>query len=131
MSNLCNDERNDIIKMVNDIMAKCSDNSLKAIWAYATNEYAGRPLTVVTDVVDDLSANDAIMQTPLHELGLSGVPYGRLKYEVETVEELITYSRLDLLNRRGLGKLSVDEIEAKLKERGLRLSPHNKQYGTW
>lgn len=66
---------------------------------------------------------EKVLEMNIDELELSVRSYNCLKRAgINTVEELITKSVDDMMKVRNLGKKSMDEVLAKLKELGLKLS---------
>ena len=62
------------------------------------------------------------LDLPIEELDLSERPNNCLKRaQVNTVGELLTKTEDDLLNITNFGQKSLDEVKAKLDERGLSL----------
>lgn len=71
------------------------------------------------------------MEEPVANLGLStralnGIlacryPRWSNRYPIINVGDLLRHSRYDLLEAKGLGRVSLHEIEARLKDRGLCL----------
>lgn len=59
---------------------------------------------------------------PWYELHLSTTAQNRLgEHGIDTIGDLIKYSRRDLLNLRGIGYGVVKEIESELKKYGFKL----------
>ena len=64
---------------------------------------------------------DAIKEKPLEELDLSVRPYNCLKRaKVDTVGDLVGMTEIEVMKVRNLGKKSLDEIIAKVRELGLQ-----------
>ena len=62
------------------------------------------------------------LELPIEDLDLSERPRNCLKRaQVNTVGELLTKTEDDLLNITNFGQKSLDEVKAKLDERGLTL----------
>jgi DNA-directed RNA polymerase subunit alpha len=62
------------------------------------------------------------MERPIEDLDLSERPRNCLKRaQVNTIGELLTKTEDDLLNITNFGQKSLDEVKAKLDERGLTL----------
>ena len=60
-------------------------------------------------------------------LNLSLRPYTCLKQaKIETVADLLKYSKEDLLNLKNFGKRSLDEVENNLNQLGLKLRTSSK-----
>ena len=73
------------------------------------------------DVVD-ATVSSPDLDLPIEELDLSERPNNCLKRaQVNTVGELLTKTEDDLLNITNFGQKSLDEVKAKLDERGLTL----------
>src|SRR6187455_2837206 len=73
------------------------------------------------DVVD-ATVSSPDLDLPIEELDLSERPNNCLKRaQVNTVGELLTKTEDDLLNITNFGQKSLDEVKAKLDERGLSL----------
>jgi len=70
------------------------------------------------------SGKTKVLEMNIDELELSVRSYNCLKRAgINTVEELINRSQEDMMKVRNLGKKSLDEVLAKLKELGLELNP--------
>ena len=64
------------------------------------------------------------MELPIEEMDLSVRSYNCLKRAgINTVEELCNKTSEDMMKVRNLGRKSLEEVLAKLKELGLSLSP--------
>ena len=73
------------------------------------------------DVVD-AAVSSPDLDLPIEELDLSERPRNCLKRaQINTVGELLTKTEDDLLNITNFGQKSLDEVKAKLDERGLTL----------
>ena len=73
------------------------------------------------DIVD-ATVSSPDLDLPIEELDLSERPNNCLKRaQVNTVGELLTKTEDDLLNITNFGQKSLDEVKAKLDERGLSL----------
>jgi DNA-directed RNA polymerase subunit alpha len=73
------------------------------------------------DVID-VAASSPDLDLPIEELDLSERPNNCLKRaQINTVGELLTKTEDDLLNITNFGQKSLDEVKAKLDERGLTL----------
>ena len=67
---------------------------------------------------------EKILEMTIEELDLSVRSYNCLKRAgINTVEDLINTSEEDMMKVRNLGRKSLEEVLAKLKELGLSLSP--------
>ena len=67
---------------------------------------------------------DRVLEMNIDELELSVRSYNCLKRAgINTVEELINRSSDDMMKVRNLGRKSLEEVLAKLKELGLELNP--------
>lgn len=65
-----------------------------------------------------------LMELPIEEMDLSVRSYNCLKRAgINTVEELTNRTSEDMMKVRNLGRKSLDEVLAKLKELGLQLNP--------
>lgn len=68
------------------------------------------------------SEDNKIMSMTIEELDLSVRSYNCLKRAaIHTIEELVSKSKSDMMKVRNLGRKSLEEVEAKLKELGLSL----------
>ena len=92
--------------------------SLVDLVATMSDEPKGLELGEVVDVT--VSSPD--LELPIEDLDLSERPNNCLKRaQVNTVGELLTKNEDDLLNITNFGQKSLDEVKAKLDERGLTL----------
>ena len=92
--------------------------SLVDLVATMSDEPKGLELGEVVDVT--VSSPD--LELPIEDLDLSERPNNCLKRaQVNTVGELLTKTEDDLLNITNFGQKSLDEVKAKLDERGLTL----------
>ncbi|MEM1332570.1 MAG: DNA-directed RNA polymerase subunit alpha [Actinomycetota bacterium] len=92
--------------------------SLSELIASMSEEPQGLELGEVVDVA--VSSPD--LDLPIEDLDLSERPNNCLKRaQVNTVGELLTKTEDDLLNITNFGQKSLDEVKAKLDERGLTL----------
>ncbi|MEM9040459.1 MAG: DNA-directed RNA polymerase subunit alpha [Actinomycetota bacterium] len=98
---------------------------------------AGATLTALTELVAtmseepqglelgevvDVAVSSPDLELPIEDLDLSERPNNCLKRaQVNTVGELLTKTEDDLLNITNFGQKSLDEVKAKLDERGLSL----------
>ena len=98
---------------------------------------AGATLTALTELVSsladepqglelgevvDTTVSSPDLDLPIEDLDLSERPNNCLKRaQVNTVGELLTKTEDDLLNITNFGQKSLDEVKAKLDERGLQL----------
>ena len=98
---------------------------------------AGATLTALTELVSsladepqglelgevvDTTVSSPDLDLPIEDLDLSERPNNCLKRaQVNTVGELLTKTEDDLLNITNCGQKSLDEVKAKLDERGLQL----------
>ena len=81
-----------------------------------------RNAEVIVDAVDD--EIDKVLEMNIDELELSVRSYNCLKRAgINTVEELTNKTSEDMMKVRNLGRKSLDEVLAKLKELGLELRP--------
>ena len=72
--------------------------------------------------VVDTAVSSPDLDLPIEDLDLSERPNNCLKRaQVNTVGELLTKTEDDLLNITNFGQKSLDEVKAKLDERGLTL----------
>jgi DNA-directed RNA polymerase subunit alpha len=70
----------------------------------------------------DPAVPTALKRTPVPELELSVRARNcLLTHGIETVEELVCFTRWELANMPNMGRISVDEIENMLSRRGLLL----------
>lgn len=68
------------------------------------------------------AAARAVLLLPVTALGFSSRIINALRYRrIETVRDLVTELRADLLKVRNMGRTSVDQIESTLAKHGLRL----------
>ncbi len=92
--------------------------SLSELIASMSEEPQGLELGEIVDVA--VSSPD--LDLPIEDLDLSERPNNCLKRaQVNTVGELLTKTEDDLLNITNFGQKSLDEVKAKLDERGLTL----------
>jgi len=92
--------------------------SLSELIASMSDEPQGLELGEIVDVA--VSSPD--LDLPIEDLDLSERPNNCLKRaQVNTVGELLTKTEDDLLNITNFGQKSLDEVKAKLDERGLTL----------
>ena len=81
-----------------------------------------RNAEVIVDAVDD--EIDKVLEMNIDELELSVRSYNCLKRAgINTVEELVNKTSDDMMKVRNLGRKSLEEVLAKLKELGLALKP--------
>ena len=81
-----------------------------------------RNAEVIVDAVDD--EIDKVLEMNIDELELSVRSYNCLKRAgINTVEELVNKTSDDMMKVRNLGRKSLEEVLAKLKELGLGLKP--------
>ena len=77
---------------------------------------------MIVDKKDD--ENKQVLEMSIDELELSVRSYNCLKRAgINTVEELCSKTPEDMMKVRNLGKKSLEEVLAKLKELGLFLQP--------
>jgi DNA-directed RNA polymerase subunit alpha len=92
--------------------------ALTELVATMSDEPQGLELGEIVDVA--VSSPD--LDLPIEDLDLSERPNNCLKRaQVNTVGELLTKTEDDLLNITNFGQKSLDEVKAKLDERGLTL----------
>jgi len=92
--------------------------SLSELIASMSDEPQGLELGEVVD----LAVSSPDLDLPIEDLDLSERPNNCLKRaQVNTVGELLTKTEDDLLNITNFGQKSLDEVKAKLDERGLTL----------
>ena len=73
---------------------------------------------------DKASESEKVLEMNIDELELSVRSYNCLKRAgINTVEELCSKTPEDMMKVRNLGRKSMDEVIAKLKELGLSLKP--------
>ena len=71
---------------------------------------------------------EKVLEMNIDELELSVRSYNCLKRAgINTVEELCNKTSEDMMKVRNLGRKSLEEVLAKLKELGLQLSPGDEQ----
>ncbi len=88
------------------------------------NLVVGEPQSGDEKVDPPASGKTKVLEMNIDELELSVRSYNCLKRAgINTVEELINRSQEDMMKVRNLGKKSLDEVLAKLKELGLELNP--------
>lgn len=81
-----------------------------------------RSLDIMAEVVED--EKEKVLEMNIDELELSVRSYNCLKRAgINTVEELINRTPEDMMKVRNLGRKSLEEVLAKLKELGLQLNP--------
>ena len=82
----------------------------------------GTGAVVINEKEDD--EKEKVLEMSIDELELSVRSYNCLKRAgINTVEELTNKTSEDMMKVRNLGRKSLDEVLAKLKELGLQLSP--------
>ena len=82
-------------------------------------------IAIATDVMKevDTTSDDRILERTIEELDLSVRSYNCLKRAgINTVEELTNKTPEDMMKVRNLGRKSLEEVLAKLKELGLELN---------
>jgi len=85
---------------------------------------AGQNADVIT--VKEVDEKEKVMEMNIDELELSVRSYNCLKRAgINTVEELTNKTPEDMMKVRNLGRKSLDEVLAKLKELGLQLNPND------
>ena len=83
---------------------------------------SARNLDVMVERKDD--EKEKVLEMNIDELELSVRSYNCLKRAgINTVEELTNRTPEDMMKVRNLGRKSLDEVLAKLKELGLQLNP--------
>ena len=81
-----------------------------------------KDIEVIAEPVDD--EIDKVLEMNIDELELSVRSYNCLKRAgINTVEELVNKTSDDMMKVRNLGRKSLEEVLAKLKELGLALKP--------
>ena len=81
-----------------------------------------KDIEVIAEPVDD--EIDKVLEMNIDELELSVRSYNCLKRAgINTVEELVNKTSDDMMKVRNLGRKSLEEVLAKLKELGLGLKP--------
>jgi DNA-directed RNA polymerase subunit alpha len=81
-----------------------------------------KDIEVIAEPVDD--EIDKVLEMNIDELELSVRSYNCLKRAgINTVEELVNKTSEDMMKVRNLGRKSLEEVLAKLKELGLGLRP--------
>ena len=81
-----------------------------------------KDIEVIAEPVDD--EIDKVLEMNIDELELSVRSYNCLKRAgINTVEELVNKTSEDMMKVRNLGRKSLEEVLAKLKELGLSLKP--------
>ena len=79
-------------------------------------------------VEKDDNKNDKVLEMNIDELELSVRSYNCLKRAgINTVEELCSRTPEDMMKVRNLGRKSLEEVLAKLKELGLQLNSSEEQ----
>jgi DNA-directed RNA polymerase subunit alpha len=74
--------------------------------------------------VADEGRKEPALNSPIEDLELSVRSYNCLKrQDVHTLQELLEYSELDLMNIRNFGSKSIEEVKHKLAELDLSLKP--------
>ena len=74
--------------------------------------------------VQEDNEKEKVMEMNIDELELSVRSYNCLKRAgINTVEELCSKTSEDMMKVRNLGRKSLEEVLAKLKELGLQLNP--------
>ncbi len=72
--------------------------------------------------VADESQKEPALNSPIEDLELSVRSYNCLKRQgIDTLQQLLDCSEIDLVNIRNFGSKSIDEVKAKLDELGLSL----------
>ena len=79
---------------------------------------------IIIDMVESVTdEKEKVLEMNIDELELSVRSYNCLKRAgINTVEELINKTPEDMMKVRNLGRKSLDEVLAKLKELGLSLN---------
>ena len=76
-------------------------------------------------VEQEIDEKEKVLEMSIDELELSVRSYNCLKRAgINTVEELCNKNSDDMMKVRNLGRKSLEEVLAKLKELGLQLSPN-------
>ena len=76
-------------------------------------------------VEESTDEHEKVLEMTIDELELSVRSYNCLKRAgINTVEELCNKTPDDMMKVRNLGRKSLEEVLAKLKELGLQLSPN-------
>ena len=76
-------------------------------------------------IEQDTDEHEKVLEMTIDELELSVRSYNCLKRAgINTVEELCSKTSDDMMKVRNLGRKSLEEVLAKLKELGLQLSPN-------
>ncbi len=104
----------------NDALASAGATLRSLVDLVAT--MADEPKGLELGEVVDATVSSPDLDLPIEELDLSERPNNCLKRaQVNTVGELLTKTEDDLLNITNFGQKSLDEVKAKLDERGLSL----------
>ena len=91
---------------------------------YTVHHDGGSPANLRLELgeIVDATVSSPDLDLPIEDLDLSERPNNCLKRaQVNTVGELLTKTEDDLLNITNFGQKSLDEVKAKLDERGLTL----------
>ena len=84
----------------------------------------GKRVTVFDEVEKEDNEKEKVLEMNIDELELSVRSYNCLKRAgINTVEELCNKTSEDMMKVRNLGRKSLEEVLAKLKELGLSLKP--------
>ena len=86
--------------------------------------FSDEKITFVTDLEDEFDEDTLhmrqLLKSKLSELGLSVRALNCLKTaEVQTLGELVSFNKSDLLKFRNFGKKSLTELEALVEDKGL------------
>ena len=85
---------------------------------------AGKMVDVIAPPAQDDNDKEKVLEMNIDELELSVRSYNCLKRAgINTVEELINRTPEEMMKVRNLGRKSLEEVLAKLKELGLELNP--------
>ena len=98
------------------------DHGKTTLTAAITKQKNEKNAEVMIEKEDD--EKEKVLEMSIDELELSVRSYNCLKRAgINTVEELTNRTSEDMMKVRNLGRKSLDEVLAKLKELGLQLNP--------
>ena len=89
-----------------------------------TTEARAKEVRKIAEGIIAMGVKEKVLEMSIDELELSVRSYNCLKRAgINTVEELTNKTPEDMMKVRNLGRKSLEEVLAKLKELGLQLNP--------
>ena len=89
-----------------------------------TQDTRPKQMKVAKNTIKEDKEKEKVLEMSIDELELSVRSYNCLKRAgINTVEELTNKTSEDMMKVRNLGRKSLEEVLAKLKELGLQLNP--------